>query len=182
MFLCICSRLCILTQRTGGRLRPKLLPNIVVLVSKLPALPQPSPSGRQIEVLSSWKTSPWARYVCLIKRCLILHYKVMEQLLLVNTMCGLCSSVVWKICEIVFFICRYLPTREMMASVCLRVMPLPITVRAIFTNNYLKFNGLFQSLNLFLTQSKFLHFPHLSILVLTVLLWCSPVIGQGCVN
>lgn len=57
-----------------------------------------------------------------------MHYEVMEHLLLVNTIC--------TICEILCFFCRYLPTREMMASVCLRVMPLLITVRATFTNNY----------------------------------------------
>lgn len=64
----------------------------------------------------------------LLKMCLMMHYKVMEHLSLVNTVC--------TICEILCFFCRYLPTREVMASVCLRVMPLPITVRATFTNNY----------------------------------------------
>lgn len=63
VWLCLCFRLCIHTQRTGGHSRPRLLPNIVVLASKLPAPPLPSPSGRQIEVLPSWRISLWERCV-----------------------------------------------------------------------------------------------------------------------
>lgn len=57
------SRLCTLTQRTGGPSRPRLQPSTVVLASNSPATPLPSPSGRRTELLPSSTTSLWARLV-----------------------------------------------------------------------------------------------------------------------
>ena len=68
----------------------------------------------------------------------------------------------------------------MMASVCLRAMPLLITVRATFTNNYQNLSDL--KVHIVVLRKASLFIFHISNLVLTVVEVWFPVNGQGCVN
>lgn len=88
-FCSIHFRLCTRTQRTGGPSRPKLLPSTVALASKLPAAALPSPSDRRTALLSSSRTSLWARCVL---GCIqtLLHLKFSRRQLTLLSFVGTC--------------------------------------------------------------------------------------------